>query len=155
MKPIKSERLRKLEGVVPPIEPEGFHHVYHMYKIALTNALTEKYHASKQEIRDNILFALKAEGVTTALWVQDVLPGMDIYKLRIGYGNGCPWTCPFGPKGKGREVTYNPADYPEAKRLIESTFNLDYFYPPNQKEYLDGVILAFEKIWDNLDTILG
>nr|MDO8110900.1 DegT/DnrJ/EryC1/StrS family aminotransferase [Candidatus Sigynarchaeota archaeon] len=147
-----SSKLKKFDGIIPPYVPEGYTHVYHMYKIALDPALSEKYKVHIKEIRNGIVFALNAEGVQTALWVQETLNHQGIYTALRGYGDGCPWTCPYGSRVKR---DYANEVYPSAQRLVDSTFNIEFFYPPNEKPYLDAVIHAFEKVWKNLDMLFS
>jgi dTDP-4-amino-4,6-dideoxygalactose transaminase len=144
-----SDRLRKLEGLLVPIEPEGFTHVYHMYRLQLDNLFAERYNMPIKEIRDSIIYALQTEGVSTGLWIQDILPAMDIYQAKEGYGHGCPWTCAYGSK---KDYQYQSSDYPNGVQLTRSTFHLDYFYPPNDFELMDKIAKAFEKVWENMDT---
>ncbi|MFX0098814.1 MAG: DegT/DnrJ/EryC1/StrS family aminotransferase [Candidatus Hodarchaeota archaeon] len=145
-----SNALKKLEGLTPPLEPEGYRHVYHMYKVALDDSLVEKYDVPLKELRDGIIYALMTEGVRTALWVQDMIPSLEIYQSQVGYGSGCPWSCPHGSR---RTYEYKVEEYPATARLVEGTFNLDYFYPPNDKDYIDAIIHAFEKVWAHFDTL--
>ena len=144
-----SERLQKLEGLLVPVEPEGYTHVYHMYRLQLDNLLAERYHQSIKEVRDNILYALQTEGVTTGLWIQDILPSMEIYQAKEGYGHGCPWACGFGSK---KEYQYKSSDYPNGVHLTQSTFHIDHFYPPNELDLMEKIAMAFEKVWDHMDT---
>jgi dTDP-4-amino-4,6-dideoxygalactose transaminase len=149
-----SSELSKLDGLIPPKVPTGYKHVYHMYKVALDPALSEKYGMPLKEIRDSLLFALNREGINTSLWVSDALPNLDIYQKMEGYGNGCPWTCPFGNYGSGKRYKYDAKEFPNAQRLIDSTFNLDHTYPPNGKKLMDYIILGFQKVWEHIDELL-
>ncbi|MHA1682987.1 MAG: DegT/DnrJ/EryC1/StrS family aminotransferase [Promethearchaeota archaeon] len=146
-----SQRLEKLEGVIPPKVPPGYTHVYHMYRISLDTCLSEKYDVSIKEMKENVVYFLQSEGVRTSTWVQNMLPEMDMYQIQEGYGNGCPWSCPFG---RGEKIEYKPSDYPQARMLLDSTFNVESLHPPNGFNYVDGVALAFEKIWNKLDVLM-
>jgi hypothetical protein len=121
-----------------------------MYRLRVDAAIPEKYGVTSKEFRDTLLYTLQTEGVSTSLWVPNILPAMEIYQTKEGYGHGCPWTCPYG---SGKEYIYDPGEYPVAQLLIENAFNLDYFYPPNNEVYLDGVVHAFHKLWENLDLL--
>ncbi|MHA1792819.1 MAG: DegT/DnrJ/EryC1/StrS family aminotransferase [Promethearchaeota archaeon] len=148
-----SERLSKLEGIIPPKVPDGFKHVYHMYKVALSEGLAEKYNMSLRELRDNLMFFLASEGVSISLWVQKLLPSLGIYQLKEGYGHGCPWTCPRASP-RARNMEYQASNFPAAQKLIEGTFNINAIFTMSGSEHVMMVIKAFEKVWENLDKIL-
>ncbi|NMC03716.1 MAG: DegT/DnrJ/EryC1/StrS family aminotransferase [Candidatus Lokiarchaeota archaeon] len=147
-----SAELTKLDGLIPPHVPGGFTHVYHMYRVRLDPSLGEKYKMPMPEIKNGIMYALNSEGVATSTWVTDTLPHQGIYTALRGYGNGCPWTCPHG-SGVKRE--YAIEAYPSALQLVETTFNVEYFYPPNGRTYIEAVVHGFQKVWEHLDTIFG
>ncbi len=141
-----SNHLRHLDGLVVPRVPDRFHHVFHMYKLAISPSTASEHGVPVKEFRDTVMFALAAEGVRISTWVQSVLPSLPIYQVKEGYGRGCPWSCPFG----AGPPAYDPRMYPEANRLIESTFNIDGFVPPASRDYLDMVVHAFEKVWQHI-----
>ncbi|MBN2153665.1 MAG: DegT/DnrJ/EryC1/StrS family aminotransferase [Candidatus Lokiarchaeota archaeon] len=147
-----SAELGRLDGVIPPTVPAGHTHVYHMYKIALDPALGERYGAPMPEIKNGIMFALNSEGVPTTTWVTDLLPRQGIYTALRGYGDGCPWTCPYG---SGAKWDYTSEAYPSAQRLVDTTFNVEYFYPPNERGYLEAVVRGFQKVWGYLDVLFS
>ncbi len=147
-----SAELRKLEGVIPPRVPEGYQHVYHMYKVAIDPGLAEKYKVPIQEIKNGVMYALNTEGVPTTPWVGEILPRQGIYTALRGYGNGCPWTCPYG---SGAKRDYASEVYPSAQRLVDTTFNVEYFYPPNERKYLEAVIRGFQKVWEHLEMMFS
>jgi len=76
----------------------------------------------------------------------------NVFQERIGYGYGCPWTCPYG---KGSAVLYNEEDYVETRKLCDDSFVIhSAIYPPNGFELLDKYVEAFQKLWGNLDEVM-
>ncbi|MEX2718997.1 MAG: DegT/DnrJ/EryC1/StrS family aminotransferase [Candidatus Sigynarchaeum springense] len=147
-----SGELNKLEGIITPTVPAGFTHVYHMYRIGLDPALGERYKVPMPELKTGIMFALNSEGVPTTTWVSDILSRQGIYTALRGYGNGCPWTCPYG---SGAKRDYASEVYPAAQRLVDTTFNVEYFYPPNERQFLEAIVRGFQKVWAHLDTLFS
>ena len=75
---------------------------------------------------------------------------MTLFQEKRGYGKGCPWSCRFG-----RDVKYNVEDYPEANRAIESIIGIAGIKPPNGLELMKYYVEAFDKVFDNLDQVIG
>ena len=94
--------------------------------------------------------ALGAEGVGMGQWQNMPVPGQDVFKDRVGYGKGCPWTCPFG---RG-DVYYNAEDYPKTIEFIDGHSYLSAVYPPNTMELMQLYVDAFTKISENAARVL-
>jgi dTDP-4-amino-4,6-dideoxygalactose transaminase len=138
------EGLKGLEGLKTPVVSDGCSHVYYIYAITLD---VDRLGVS----RDRIIEALRAEGVPGLAAGYQNLHLLPMFRNRIAYGTGgFPWTSPY----VDRDITYGPGLCPvaeelHARRLI--AFNLClYEFPP---EDVDLVILAFRKVWDNLDAL--
>jgi len=142
-----SGRLSQLPGVIPPFEPEGYYHVYHMYRVRF-DAEAAGAKAEPRAFRDAVEKALQAEGVPIGQWVTSSLPAQALYQLKEGYGRGCPWTCPHG-----REVPYLAEDYPETERVLADSCIIGGVHPPNTPATMDLFADAFEKVWANLDRL--
>lgn len=75
-----------------------------------------------------------------------------LFAERVGYGQGCPWTC-----GKQESCrTYQQEDYPGTLDVIRSTLVVGkrlcmatFREPSNVQRYVDG----FTKVFTNLDQV--
>jgi hypothetical protein len=70
---------------------------------------------------------------------------MDLFQRRVGYGNGCPWTCK-----SSNEVVYRLEDYPATLDVLESTlvFGREVLVTPDA-DRVRGFAAAVEKVYDN------
>lgn len=94
--------------------------------------------------------ALAAEGVGVGQWQRVPVPQQDVFRDRVGFGKGCPWTCPFG-SGK---VEYDPAEYPKTIEFIASHAYLSSVFPPNEMALMELYIEAMRKVSDNATRVL-
>lgn len=146
-----TKNLAKFKGMILPYVPEDRTSTYYLYRIRF-NPKELGLDISALEFRAKLQKAIKAEGLQANRWQNRPVPMQDLFQNRIGYGYGCPWTCPYG---KGSSVTYNEEDYLETKKVLEDSFVIyDAIYPPNGFEVLDKYIEAFQKLWDNIDEVL-
>ncbi|MGH3276479.1 MAG: DegT/DnrJ/EryC1/StrS family aminotransferase, partial [Streptosporangiaceae bacterium] len=83
---ILSEGLSSIPGIVPPHVPEDRTSVYHKYRIRL-HAEALGYEGPITELRDRVLFALRAEGVEAVVWQLDALPAYPAFRR----GRLHPW----------------------------------------------------------------
>lgn len=145
--------LSKIEGLLPPYVPADRTTVYHKYRIRFDpQALGLTIPAT--EFRNRLVEALEAEGVAATLWHVTPMTSFPIFqRLDEGYGKGCPWSCPF----YGREIKYNPQDYPEAIKLLDTSLVInDEQYPIyiQDVELMEHYVAAFRKIFSNLEQLL-
>ena len=148
-----SQELGKIEGLLPPHVPGDRTTVYHKYRLRFDpDGLGLKMPAVK--FRDKLLDALDAEGVAVGLWHYTPMPSFPIFQnLDIGYSNGYPWRSLYYDK----EITYNPEDYPEAIRLLETSLVVNdeqYSIFIQDMELMECYVAAFHKVFDNLDELL-
>lgn len=101
--------------------------------------------------RDDMLRALRAEGIPVGGGYLRLMPENPIFTRKIAYGSrGCPWTC--HPDLARRE--YRVEDYPLAKRLISKDFIWFYhMFAPNGRPEMDDVIAAFHKVFGGIDQL--
>ncbi|MFQ5854112.1 MAG: DegT/DnrJ/EryC1/StrS family aminotransferase [Anaerolineae bacterium] len=149
-----SQELGKIKGLIPPCVPPDRTTIYHKYRIRFDpDALGLAIPAV--EFRDRLLAALEAEGVAATLWHVTPLPSFPIFqKLGEGYGKGCPWNCPL----YDREIKYNPEDYPEAIRLLETSLIVNDEPHPiyiQDLELMEYYVDAFFKVFNDLDELLA
>jgi perosamine synthetase len=147
-----NRELGNLPGLIPPYVPPDRTSVYYIYRLRFDpDAWNTKLDAV--EVRDRLLRALKAEGVAATLWHVTPLPSFPIFKSLQGYGKGCPWSCPY----YGREIHYDPADYPMAQRLLDTSLVINNgTYPIFNQSYklMEYYVAAFQKVIENLDELL-
>jgi len=146
-----SEQLSKIDGIQPPHVPPYMKSVYWAYVVRFRPAdLDIRLHPRK--FRLAIERALKAEGVPAGQWQTMPVPAQSIFQFRVGYGKGCPWTCPFGDR-PGKYV-YRGEDYPETVKLMDDSTRIQGIWPPNDIELMELYVEAFRKVFDNLDPII-
>ena len=149
-----TQELGKIEGLVPPHIPPDRTTVYHKYRIGFDlKALGLDMPAV--EFRDKLLEAVRAEGVVVNLWHYKPLPSNPIFqKLDIGLGDGYPWRSPH----YGREISYNPEDYPKAAEMLETSIVVNSERHPifaQDMELMEHYVTAFRKVFDNLDELVA
>jgi len=93
--------------------------------------------------------ALAAEGIGLGLWNSVPVPGQDVFQARVGYGHGCPWTCPYG----SGEVRYDD-QYPRMEEFIASHGYLGGVYPPNTMDLIRLYVDGFRKVSENAERVL-
>ncbi len=103
------------------------------------------------EFRDKVSDALSAEGLRIGSWQRMPLPAQRLFKDKIGYGKGSPWS---DGHYKGN-VTYRVEDYPVAVEVSDRTTWLSnmYFWPSTTED-LEYAVKAFDKVFSQLDKIL-
>ncbi len=148
-----TEKLAGIPGVVPPYVPPDRTSIYHKYRVRFQpEALGVKLPAA--DLRDRLLDALEAEGVSVALWHVDPLPAFPVFQDKVGWGKGCPWSC----QHYGREVVYRREDYPETQRLLDESFVVGAEATPlfaQRLELLDYWAEGIRKVFENLDEVVG
>jgi len=144
---VVTEELQGVPGLILPVEPEGRKHNYYNYVVRLdVDALG--YGGPRRRLRDAVVAALNAEGIPCAGWQAWILPQMTVFQARNGYGRGCPWTC----KG-AREVNYDPQQFPNALRHVETYFMVPGLRAPNTPETARMVATGIRKVMENLSEL--
>lgn len=126
----------------PRVEPDGTH-VYYVYGMTLD---IEELSVS----RAAIIAALRAEGVPGLMAGYTNIHRLPIFTQQIAYGaDHFPWSL-----RPDREFTYGTGNCPVAEDLHDSRFlgiNLCMFQFPS--EDVAQVVAAFNKVWDQIDTL--
>ncbi|MFH1772644.1 MAG: DegT/DnrJ/EryC1/StrS family aminotransferase [Candidatus Omnitrophota bacterium] len=128
---------------LPVVYPHN-KHVYFVYPF--------KFKESKAEIkRETFLKALSAEGVPCAGGYVKPIYLEPMYQKLIGYGKmGCPFKCPLY---KG-EVNYKRGLCPVTEKMYYKELALTGICRyPVKKNYIDSVVGAFKKVFDNLKEL--
>jgi dTDP-4-amino-4,6-dideoxygalactose transaminase len=149
-----NEELGRIRGLLPPAIPPNRTSIYHKYRIRFDPDLLD-LRVPATEFRDLLMAALQAEGVEVTLWHLTPMTSFPIFqRLDEGYGHGCPWSCPY----YGQELRYEPEDYPEAVRLLETSLVVNTEPYPifiQDHELMAYYVQAFRKVFDNLDELLA
>ena len=143
-----TEELSKIKGLIPPATPSDRTHIYHKYRVRL-DAKSLGIDIEPKDFRDKVMKALIAEGVDIVLWQHFPLPENPLFQNKEGYGKGCPWTCP----SYGKEISYNPEDYPESRKLID--FSLVVCSEPypvycQSMDLMKCYVEGFRKVFQNI-----
>jgi dTDP-4-amino-4,6-dideoxygalactose transaminase len=144
-----SSGLSKLPGIIPPKVPSGKSSSFHKYRVRL-EAEKLGVQAPPRKVRDAMIKALVAEGVDAVLWQTQPVPAQTLFKEKIGFGNGYPWT--LAPS-----VNYDLSQYPETIRLLDSSICLfSHTYPiaAQSMALCETYLEVFTKLWLKLDEVL-
>jgi len=145
-----SHELSLLPGITPPIVPSDRSSCYHKYRIRL-DATKLGVQASPRKVRDAMLQALVAEGIDAVLWQSKPVPAQTLFKERLGFGHGVPWTL-------SSPVDYSISQFPETTRLLDSSLCLfSHTYPiaAQPLALCEAYVEAFTKLWLKIDEILA
>jgi dTDP-4-amino-4,6-dideoxygalactose transaminase len=142
--------LAELPGITPPIVPSDRTSCYHKYRIRL-DASKLGISAPPRRVRDAVLGALCAEGVDAVLWQTQPVPGQALFREKVGYGRGVPWSL-------GEPVSYELSQYPETVRLLDSSivlFSQTHPIAPQPSSLCEAYAEALAKVWLRLDEVLA
>lgn len=149
-----TRELAKIPGLLPPYVPPDRTSIYHKYRLRFDPEVLG-IGMPVTEFRNRLLDALEAEGVEITVWHNTPMTSFPIFQtLDEGYGKGCPWSCPY----YGKEIRYNPADYPQAIRLLDTSLVVNTEPYPiylQDLELMELYVEAFRKVFDRLDEILA
>jgi len=144
--------IKDLPGLIVPYVPEDRTCVWHYYRIRF-DPRKLGIRMDSNEFRARIQSALIAEGCAAKRWQTRPVQKQKLFLNRIGYGYGCPWTCPHG---SGKPIRYTEEDYAVTEQILrDSIVFYDPLYPPNGADVIDRYIAAFRKIWENMDEVLS
>jgi perosamine synthetase len=112
-----TKRLSGVPGIRPPYIPADRTSTYYEYRVRLEPAELGLGHVEPTAFRDALGKTLLARGVGVELWHTEPAPAFPVFRNREGFGGLFPWTQPPA----GRDITYDPADFPEARALLDSS----------------------------------
>ena len=93
------------------------------------------------KFRDTMMKALLAEGVPAQAFQVPTFM-QPIFQTREGYGQGCPWTCPYH---EGEPVEYSVDMCPKTLEYLSRVIHLD-IPPPMTVEDCDMVARGINKV---------
>ncbi len=144
-----TRELSKIKGVIPPFVPEDRTHVYYLYIIRFSPE-NLGIDTPPRLFRQKVQEALTAEGVDIGQWAGQPIFATNLFKLGRGYGKGCPWSCPYA-----RKVEYREEDFPMTMRFMDDFAVLWSVQPPNGLELMKCYVEAFQKVFEQIDEVLG
>jgi dTDP-4-amino-4,6-dideoxygalactose transaminase len=141
-----SRRLRELPGVTPPEVPADRVPAFHKYRVQL-DAAALGVDAEPVVVRDAMVKALRAEGCEVVLWQTRPVPGQTLFQRLQAESAGRP----------GR-VSYDLAQYPETKRILDRSlclFSQTYPLAPQPLALVEAYAEAFARVWTRLPEVLS
>jgi perosamine synthetase len=146
---ILNDGLSALSGTVPPYVPADCTSVYYKYRVRI-DRVALGVNLPANELRDRLIRALRAEGVEALLWQIEPLPAYPAFRHEV-YG---PW---FPALDREPLLDWDPAEYPVASRVLDSSFILgseDHPIIIQSSSLMEAYMDAFAKVLSNLDTVL-
>ena len=143
-----SQKLADIPGVVTPFVPPDRTHVYYFYIVRFDPVAAGLPGVPPREFREKVSAALDAEGVHLGQWQTLPVYKQEVIAARVGYGQGCPWNCPYG-----EAVEYRDEEFPNATRFFEDYTCLWNFVHYDRADIVDAISDAFHKVFENLQEI--
>ena len=112
-----TEQLSGVPGIRPPYIPADRTSTFYEYRVRLEPAELGLGHVEPTAFRDALGKTLMALGVGVELWHTEPAPAFPVFRNREGFGGHFPWTQPPA----SRDIRYDPADFPEATALLDSS----------------------------------
>jgi len=143
------EKLAQIPGVEPPYCPPEREPVYFSYVVEFCPdevGLDVEPGTFKAAARK----ALGAEGIHLGQWQKMPVPAQSVFQEKVGYGKGCPWSCPYG-----RDVEYRAEDYPETVKFIASHAYLGGVFPPNDMKLMELYVEGFQKVMNRAKDLVS
>lgn len=138
-----SQRLEKLDGILPPKIPKDRTSVFHKFRVRFDSEAAGLGAYRPVEIRDALLGALKATGFEATLWEREPQTHHRIFAEA---------------KGLPEHVLANySASFPRTQALLDSSFLLFTQSCPliaQNPETVDAYADAFERLWSERKAIL-
>jgi dTDP-4-amino-4,6-dideoxygalactose transaminase len=144
--------LNDLPGFLPPEIPPGYQSTFHLFRVLLDPVAWE-WDGPLVELRDRVLSALIAEGVSAGIWGAFPQPALPVFR-RVG---GRPR--PFVPGEEEQPLrAWDPSRFPVASRVIEGSIVLGRVPHPLQVQtptLIEHYGRAFTKVWHNRHAVLS
>ena len=147
---ILTEGLAAIPGFVPPHVPDDRTSVYHKYRVRLSPEQAG-YTGPVTELRDRVLFALRAEGVEAVVWQLDALPAYPAFRR----GRLRPWH----PRDDKEPVEpWDRGSFPAATELLDSSIVIGSMPHPlfiQEPGLMEKYVEAAARVMANLDAALA
>jgi perosamine synthetase len=143
-----AENLQGVPGLILPTVSPDCEHNWYNYVLRFDMGVLGHEHDAPV-FRDRILEALNAEGVANGVWQRFILPAMTVFQARNGYGQGCPWTCPYA-----EPVEYDVSQYPAAQRHCDTHTCISMaLRAPNGTNAAEAMARGIRKVMEQVDQL--
>jgi dTDP-4-amino-4,6-dideoxygalactose transaminase len=151
-----SERLAQFPGIVPPHVPADRTHAWYLYRFLL-DPQAAGLDVAPGRFRKALQDVFAAEGLPLKHYQNRPLAGQAIFRDRVGYGGGVPWTSGRAAPERA-QMAYDVRDYPATLEVIERSLIVGGRFvlahgttgqPDRAQLWLD----CFEKVWSQLDAV--
>lgn len=132
--------LSDIPGVRVPELPSDRDMVWYTFTVRF-DPMELGLDVSAETLREAASRALSAEGVPVGRWQTVPVPGQRIFQEKVGYGRGCPWSCPHAG-----QVSYDVSEYPVTQSFIDSQLYVFGIWPPNDEGLMRRFATAFAKV---------
>ncbi|WP_043666571.1 DegT/DnrJ/EryC1/StrS family aminotransferase [Streptomyces xylophagus] len=149
-------RLEGLPGLTVPTPLPGTTHVWHILRFRFDPAAAGLPGITDTAFRKALRRALRAEGVPMSQYQLMPLPDQTVFRDHLGFGRDYPWAAlePSAEPVPEQVPADSRAEYPVAHAVIRDSLTLQKRHlSPTSGELLDRYAEAFEKVWENLDTV--
>lgn len=147
---ILTEGLAAIPGFLPPQVPADRTSVYHKYRVRLS-AEQVGYTGPITELRDRVLFALRAEGVEAVVWQLDALPAYPAFRR----GQLRPW---HPRDDKEALKAWDRGTFPAAAELLDCSLVIGSMPHPlfiQEPGVMEKYVEAAARVMANLDAVLA
>ncbi|MFB3826605.1 MAG: DegT/DnrJ/EryC1/StrS family aminotransferase [Bryobacteraceae bacterium] len=141
-------QLKEIAGVIPPEVPADRTHVYHMYRVRF-DPQAIGVDGDPSEFRARVVAALACEGVLLRSWMNWTLPGLPVFSDPAAFEARFPWRRTWTS-----DRVYNPAEYPEANRIVQQTSMVAEAPTAVSSQVIDYLAAGFRKVFSQIDKVL-
>ena len=85
--------MSQLPGIISPFIPVGSTHVYHMFRIRFDPTIIG-FDVHPGRFTQAVSDAMYSEGLPLRFYQFSPVPGQMVFRKKIGFGYGIPWTLP-------------------------------------------------------------
>lgn len=147
---VLTDGLARVSGVIPPVTPPERTHVFHKYRVRLdTEALD--FDGPPSELRDRVLWALRAEGVDAVVWQLFPLPALPAFRRPAL----SPWT---GAASSEELAPWDPEPFPNATRTLDESLVLGSERYPlfhQDRGVAEHYVEACAHVFEHLEEVLA
>jgi dTDP-4-amino-4,6-dideoxygalactose transaminase len=144
------DRLAALPGIAVPVCPPDRTHAWHIVRLRFSPQQLGRPDVAPGALRAVLRRALRAEGVPMQQYQVLPVPAQPAFQERTGFG-GYPWRLPGASA-----AAYRAEDHPVTLAVIEDSLTLQRWHlNPAAGPVLQRCADAFEKVWDDRQTLLG
>ena len=144
-----TELLTGVPGLETPWVPEDRSCVFYTYVLNISPQPLG-LEVAPALFRQKVEAAFRAEGLPVGRWQRMAVPAQDIFQARVGYGKGCPWSCPHA-----RAIEYHVADYPVTNAFVSTNLYVNGIWPPNGFDLMRAFADAMIKVMSQPEAVLA